>query len=379
MNFDFTNDEKRLLRDIKQIVQVFLENNRVQQYESTVFENNLRELLILLSETQYFNLSMGNHTSADGSPILMAVMESLAAAVPSLFPHIQVSSGLFGRALNTWGNKNQREIYLSPLAQGNLIGTIALREGHSAMEHDVLETSAKRDGNDWVINGVKKSVINGPLADCIAVVGYLEDQVALFLLEKGTEGLIIETPAETACINELTNTRIEMHNCRISPEQVIVKAEKNNILNELWSWENQLMIGISLGLFRSTFDNVRDFAKTYRFKDKPLIAYQEIGFKLSEMFTKFQTSQLLAYRALWMANTGHKESDQLMWCAKTFCSEAAEKAVMEAANTIGNCNYVPQNTDSDLHGSLKYTQISGIPNVMARTKIGNAVLGIKNR
>lgn len=146
----------------------------------------------------------------------------------------------------------------------------------------------------------------------------------------------------------------------------------------LRQWEDQVLLGASLGLSKTAFESARDYAKSHKSGGKPIIAYQEVGFKLAEMLTLFQTAQLLAYRTAWNLDTAAAEADELVDCAKVFCTEAAEQIASEALKILGGAGFTAGNPVEQAYRCAKYGQIAGTSTEIARVNIGDAALGYRN-
>jgi alkylation response protein AidB-like acyl-CoA dehydrogenase len=137
-------------------------------------------------------------------------------------------------------------------------------------------------------------------------------------------------------------------------------------------------LGASLGLMKTAFESARAYAKSHKTGGKPIIAFQEIGFKLSEMLTLFQTSQLFAYRTAWTTEKDPKEAESLTLCAKVFCTESAEQVASEAMKILGGAGYIAGNAVEQSFRCAKYGQIAGTSTEIARVKIGDTALGLRN-
>ncbi len=157
----------------------------------------------------------------------------------------------------------------------------------------------------------------------------------------------------------------------------MVPANPDDLLPTLRLWENQVMIGASLGALKAAFETARDSAKINRTGGKPAIAYQAVAFKLSEVLTLYQTAQLLAYRAAWTCDTLPKEAESLIWCAKVFCTEAAEKVAGYALQILSSEGFLSGNPAERAYRNAKLGQIYGTSTEIARVKIGDQALGYK--
>jgi len=128
---------------------------------------------------------------------------------------------------------------------------------------------------------------------------------------------------------------------------------------------------------KAAFEAARDYAKAHKSGGKPIIAYQEVGFKLAEMLTLFQTSQLFAYRAAWGADENPKDADSLTLSAKVFLTESAEKVASFALQILAGSGYQAGNAAERAFRCSKYLQIAGTSTEISRVKIGDAAMGIR--
>jgi alkylation response protein AidB-like acyl-CoA dehydrogenase len=286
-----------------------------------------------------------------------------------------MSTRLFGSIVAAWGNNEQKKRWLAPLMKGQFLGAVALSEDSLNVDNDPLKTTGTQDGDFFSITGDKTYVINGPVADWLAVAGLLNGRLALFIIENGTGGISTGKPFSTLGYDGASISRISLRNCRISMDQVIGPFEDRCALDTLRLWENQILLGASLGLMMAAFESARDYAKSHKSGGKPIIAYQEVAFKLSEMLTLQQASQLFAYRTAWTLETSPKEAESLMWCAKVFCTEAAEKVSGYSLQILAGSGFISGNPSETAYRCAKYGQIAGTSTEISRVKIGDAALG----
>jgi len=149
------------------------------------------------------------------------------------------------------------------------------------------------------------------------------------------------------------------------------------VIEKLRQWENLVLIGASLGMMKSSFESAKTFANTHRTGGKPIIAYQEVAFKLAEMLTLYQTSQLLAFRAAWASNMSDRKGGSLTLCAKVFCTESAEKVASQALQVLSGTGYRKGNKAECAYRCAKYAQIAGTSTEIARVKLGDEALGYR--
>lgn len=138
--------------------------------------------------------------------------------------------------------------------------------------------------------------------------------------------------------------------------------------------KDEILMGSALGIMKKAFETAKEFSKKEKSGNKPLIASQEIGFKLAEMLTLVDASRYLALRALWMEEEDEKEAEILRFCAKAFCVESAEKICSDAIQVLGLVSFNGSSPMKDFYLFSKFLGVSGTPTEKARIKIGDLLL-----
>ena len=376
MNYDFSEKEQTFFTVVEECVTGFAEKAGPQYRDREAAANDLRQALQQLASSGY--TQMGCSAGDNGTQTLVAAMETVAAAAPSIFLGVEMSCRMFGRLLDTWASAPVlKDDVLEKIRDGRAVGAVALSEAVMNTENQPLETSGTREGPEVVVNGMKSFVVNGPLADWVAVAGQFEEKAALFIIARDTPGLTLGERLVTSGYEGAAICGLTLEACRIPETQVIAGLDSGEMLSRLRLWENQIMMGASLGALKTAFETARDFAKTHKTGGKPAIAYQAVAFKLSEMMTLYQTAQLFAYRAAWTYDARPKEAESLTWCAKVFCTEASEKVASYALQVLSGEGFLAGNPAERAYRNAKLGQICGTSSEIARVKIGDHALGYK--
>jgi alkylation response protein AidB-like acyl-CoA dehydrogenase len=373
MNFDF-NDKQRAIRT--KIKGLFDQDakaalDQLEGVDTDQVRDALLHCLKILGKEGYLDLGLEN---GEDSMALVAAQESLATTSSSLFLSIEVNARIFGRLISLCGTPEQKSNILPSLKEGQLIGTVALSEEGMSIENNPLNTTGVPRNDGYNVSGSKGHVVNAPVADWIAVAGMMEKGIAFFLINKDSEGLSIGQRLSTLGYNGSAIAAITLENCPVPKKGVIGPFEGVELLKTVRMWEDQILTAASLGLMHRCFDVASNYAKSHMSGGKPIIAYQEVGFKLAEMLTLLQTAQLLAYRASWMTETRDKEVGGLVHCAKVFCAESAEEVASKALQILGGHGYLRGNPAEEGYRDAKYLQIAGTSSEISRMKIGDRVL-----
>ncbi len=378
MNFDFSESEQKFHQELAQALVALEPPERLQVGSKAAIPEWISRFQKLLAELGYFDLGFKMPGQEAGDSLhLMASQDILAAFSQSLYLTVEMSARMFGRIVQFWGTPEQQAQLLPKLKSGNILGAVALSEDAMNVTNDPLKTEGIEQDTVIQVSGKKSYVVNAPWADWVAVVGCMHDQTAIFLVDKHNKGLQIDAPLNPMGFEAAAIAGIQLDACDIPADRIIRPPENAAVLTSLRLWENHILIGASLGMMQAAFTSAKDFANSHHTGGKPIIAYQEVAFKLAEMLTLYQTSQLLAYRAAWNADRQTREKDGLMLCAKVFCAESAEKVASMALQIMSGHGYQHGSLAADAYACAKYTQIAGTSMEIARVLIGDEALGYK--
>jgi alkylation response protein AidB-like acyl-CoA dehydrogenase len=373
MHFDFSAEEKNRCETLAAHVEPALEE---ALEASATAGGAVKTALSRLASAGYLTLGL-TAEAPEGAAARLAAMEALAARAPALFLTVECSTRLLGRTIATWGTPAQKTRWLEGLTAGGWLGALALSEQTLNVDNDPLETRGEPRKGEVVLNGYKGFVVNAPLAERVGVVGYYGAAPAVFMLDRRAPGLEIDTRISTMGYDGLHIAALRFNACRLAEADIIRPPGEEDLLARLRLWENEVLMAAALGLMQAALNEARTHAKTHRTGGKPIIAYQEVGFKLAEMLTLQQTAQLLAYRAAWAALAEPKAAVSLNWCAKVFCTEAAERVCGEALRILGAAGFRAGSAAAKAYRAVKLTQISGTSTEIARVKIGDDALGYR--
>lgn len=373
MNFDFNTDELALFEQIQTIAGRISEQGP-EGLDSEGAETLIRKALKDFAETGY--LAMGvQENDTIGASALMKAVEIIAAASPSLCLSVEMSRLVFGRMIAEFGGGPLADEILKPLLSGRIIGAVAMSESSMNVENDPFTTHGVHKGDTVEATGSKRFVVNGPWADWIAVAGSLKEGAALFIVHRDDPGLMIGDRIQTVGYEGAAVSEVTLNACRIPQYRVLGPFSRNEVPGQIRFWENQTLLGVSLGLMTAAFESAKAYAGSHVTGGKPIAAYQEVAFKLAEMLTLCHTARLFARRAAWTCAVDPKEGRVLTDCAKVFVTEAAEKVTGDALRILSGHGFMSGNSAEQAWRCSKYVQIAGVSTEIARVKIGDHVLG----
>ncbi|PIP45467.1 MAG: hypothetical protein COX16_13090 [Deltaproteobacteria bacterium CG23_combo_of_CG06-09_8_20_14_all_51_20] len=372
MDFDQSAAELGLKEAIKDITSGEKENPESDAFSTAPlnYRNMLLKLMKALSPTGYLETGVRDGRN---STALVAAQEELAAWSPPIFLSVETSSRMVGRLLALFGKGPECSTILDSLLNGQLIGSAAFSETNASFDQNASETRATLQDNGYIITGSKNWVAGASSADLVACLADSGGRPGVFIIRAGDKGFSTGTELTSNAIPGSVFNPVTLRDCLVPSDRAVIPDDKD-FLNTVKLWEDQILTSLALGLSQRSYREALSHSKTHHSGGKPIIAYQEIGFKLAEMLTLLQSAQLLAYRAAWADETGNREAEVLARCAKVFCSEACERISTEALQVLGTKGVFEESLAASALRESKFLQIAGTSSERSRVKIGDNVL-----
>jgi alkylation response protein AidB-like acyl-CoA dehydrogenase len=375
MNFDWAEED----RDLKTRIGRILGDGARQELES-LDEADLPSMrrtacryLRLLAEVGYLGYGLGP-ANRDQVLTLLAGQEELAMVSGSLFLSVEVTARLFGGLVAGFGDPEQVGDLRRAVERGEIIAAVAVSEPAEPGAPAGVRTQARSESDHYVVSGKKDFVTNGPLADWFAVAGRVGEQAAVFLVEAASEGVTIGPRIRTLGYNGLAVSSLELTDVNVPRSRTLGPFEDTGPLEFVRLMEDLLLSIASIALIHRATYTAKKHAGAHERAGKPVIAHQEVRFKLAEMLTLQQTAQLLTYRAGWMYSNADPETTTLVHCAKVFSAEASERVSNLAMQIMAGQGYVWGNIVERAYRESKYAALAGTTSELARMAIAEDLL-----
>jgi butyryl-CoA dehydrogenase len=276
---------------------------------------------------------------------LALVLEEIAAGDGGTSTAISVTNCPVNAILMRYGNAAQKKRWLTPLARGEMLGVFCLTEPHVGSDASALRTTALREGDGYVLNGVKQFITsgkNGHLAVVVAVTdkGAGKRGMSAFLVPTDAPGYVVARLEDKIGQHSSDTAQINFDNCRI-PADHLIGEEGEGYRIALSALEGG-RIGIaaqSVGMARSAFEVALAYAKERQSFGTAIINHQAVGFRLADCATQLEAARQLIWHAATLRDAGRpclKEAAM----AKLFASEIAEQVCSAAIQTLGGYGYV---------------------------------------
>ncbi|MGJ9419204.1 acyl-CoA dehydrogenase family protein [Massilia sp. CMS3.1] len=293
---------------------------------------------------------------------LALVLEEIAAGDGGISTIISVNNCPVCSIAMMYASEAQKQQWLIPLAQGELLGAFALTEPHTGSDAAALRTTAVRDGDEYVINGTKQFITSGKYGD-VAIVMAVTDKAAgkkgisAFWVPVNTPGYIVAGLEQKMGQHSSDTAQIVFENCRV-PAANLIGEEGMGYKIALSGLEGG-RIGIasqSVGMARAAFEAALAYAKDRTSFGKPIFEHQAVQFRLSEMAMQIEAARQLILHAASMKDAGLpclKEAAM----AKLFASEMAERVVSNAMQVFGGYGYVSDFPIERIYRDVRVCQI----------------------
>ena len=293
---------------------------------------------------------------------LALVLEEIAAGDGGTSTAISVTNCPVNAILMRYGNAAQKKQWLMPLAQGTMLGAFCLTEPHTGSDASSLRTTAVKQGDGYVLNGVKQFITSGQNGQ-VAIVIAVTDKGAG---KKGMSAFIVPTDAPGYSASRLEDklgqhssdtAQVNFDNCRI-PAENLIGAEGEGYKIALGGLEGG-RIGIaaqSVGMARSAFEVALNYAKDRQSFGTAIFNHQAVGFRLADCATQLEAARQLIWHAASLRDAGRpclKEAAM----AKLFASEMAESVCSAAIQTLGGYGYVSDFPVERIYRDVRVCQI----------------------
>jgi hypothetical protein len=309
---------------------------------------------------------------------LAVILEEIAAGDGATSTVISVNNCPCCSILMGFGNDNQKERFLKPLARGDMLGAFCLTEPHVGSEAGGLKTTAVRDGDDYVLNGVKQFITSGKNGN-VAIVMAVTDKAAgkkgisAFLVPTATPGYIVARVEDKLGQHASDTAQILFENCRVPAANLL--GEEGQGLKIALSGLEGGRIGIAsqaVGMARAAFEAALLYSKDRTSFGQPIFQHQAIQFKLADMATEIEAARQLIWHAASLKDAGLpclKEAAM----AKLFASEMAEKVCSEAIQIHGGYGYLSDFPVERIYRAVRVCQIYEGTSEVQKILIGRAL------
>ena len=346
MNFEYSEEQNHIADAAKEFAEKYIRPYIMEWDEAQTFPVSLFKkagemgfMGVFIAE-EYGGSGLGYHE-------YIAIIEEISKVDPSIGLSVAAHNSLCTGHINYFGNEAQKKKWLPKLTSAEWIGAWGLTEHNTGSDAGGMNTTAIKDGDYYVLNGAKNFIthgISGDVAVVIARTGEKGDSHAMsaFVVEKGTKGFTSGKKEDKLGMRASETAELIFDNCRVHKDNLLGE-EGGGFVQALKVLDGgRISIGaLSLGIAKGAYEAALKYSKERVQFGKPISSFQGISFKLADMATEIEASELLLHKAAYLKNAG-KSVTKIGAMAKMFASEVCVKAANEAVQIHGGYGYTKE-------------------------------------
>ncbi|WP_281324516.1 acyl-CoA dehydrogenase family protein [Flavobacterium sp. IMCC34518] len=343
MNFDYNETQSLIAQSIKDFAEKNIRPFIMEWDEAQIFPiplfKKLGEMgfMGILVPTELGGSGLGYHE-------YITIVEEISKVDPSIGLSVAAHNSLCTNHILTFGNEEQKKKWIPKLATGEHIGAWGLTEHNTGSDAGGMNTTAVRDGDFWVVNGAKNFIthaISGDIAVVIVRTGEKGDSKGMtaFVFEKGMPGFTSGKKENKLGMRASETAELIFDNCRIPDANRLGEVGQGFIQAMKILDGGRISIGaLSLGIAKGAYEAALKYSKERHQFGQPISEFQGISFKLADMATEIEASELLLHKAAFLKEQ-HRPVTQLGAMAKMYSSEVCVKVANDAVQIHGGYGY----------------------------------------
>ena len=379
MNFELT-EEQKMIQDMarkfaeREIKPVAAELDRTHRHPQDIVKQ--------MGELGLMGVTIPDEYGGAGMDYVCYVLSmiEISKACASCGVIMSVCNSLYCFPVYKYGTEEQKQQFLRPVASGEYLGCYGLTESGAGSDPAKMRTNAVLDGNEWVINGVKKFITNGNVSRYCVLAAVTEKDlgykgISSFLIDlENTPGFHVGTVEDKLGINASGTAELVFEDARIPQENLLGKRGEG--FKQMLTTLDGGRIGIAsqaIGIGRAVLEEAIEYSKTREQFGRPISSFQAIQWKLADMATQLDAAELLTLRAAWLEQNGRSyEKEAAM--AKLLASDTAMWAAIEGVQILGGYGYCKDYPMERHMRDAKITQIYEGTNEIMRLVISRNLL-----
>jgi alkylation response protein AidB-like acyl-CoA dehydrogenase len=378
MNFTFDETQLMIQQTARDFAETELRPNVSERDEKEEFPY---DAVKKMGELGFMGMKVAEKYGGAGLDTISYVlaMEEISKVDASAGVIMSVNNSLVCYGLEKWGNEEQKQKYLVPLAQGKLLGAFALSEPEAGSDATNQHTTAVRDGDFYALNGTKNFITNGKNADVVLVMAQTDKTkgpkgISTFIVEKNYPGFFVAKKERKLGIRSSDTVSLAFQDCRVPAENRI--GEEGFGFKFAMKTLDGGRVGIAsqaMGIAMAALEESVKYAKQRKSFGKYLAEHQAIQFKIADMQTKIDAAQMLVLHAA-ATETDDPAFSTLAAESKLFASKIAVECALEAIQIHGGYGYCKDYPVERLLRDSKITEIYEGTSEVQRIVISRSIL-----
>jgi len=346
MNFQFSEEQELIAESARNFAEQYIRPHIMEWDETQHFPIDVLKkagemgFMGIFIPEEYGGSGLGYHE-------YIAIIEEIAKVDPSIGLSVAAHNSLCTGHIFYFGNEEQKQKWLPKLASGEWLGAWGLTEHNTGSDAGGMNTTATKDGDHYILNGTKNFITHGKSGDVAVVVARTGEKgdahgMSAFVVERGTPGFSSGKKEDKLGMRASETAELIFDHCKVHKDNML-GAEGEGFVQSLKLLDGgRISIGaLSLGIAKGAYEAALKYSKEREQFGKPISSFQGISFKLSDMATEIQASELLVHKAASMKNKGEKVTTAGAM-AKMYASEACVRIANEAVQIHGGYGYIKE-------------------------------------
>jgi len=378
MDYLFT-EEQKMIQDLAR--QIADEKIRPAAAEYDEKEEFPWSILKVIAESDLFGIYIEEKYGGTGGGVvdLCIATEEFSKACGGIAVSY-AASALGAYPIILYGTDKQKEKYLPDIASGKKLAAFAITEAGAGSDAGAVSTTAKKQGDYYILNGVKQWITNGGEAETYTVIAMTDKSkgsrgASAFILEKGMPGFEFGKKEEKLGIRSSATRELVFNNCKVPKENLIGKEGLGFIVAMKTFDKSRPGIGAqAVGIAQGALDHALRYAKERQQFGKPISSFQGIQFMLADMGTQIEAARALVYATAKMIDSGTKDISKASAMTKLFASDVAMRVTTDAVQIFGGYGYMRDYPVEKYMRDAKITQIYEGTNQIQRGVIASELI-----
>ncbi|MBW1853863.1 MAG: acyl-CoA dehydrogenase family protein [Deltaproteobacteria bacterium] len=378
MDYDFTEEQREIVELTRKIAKERMLPVRAELDEGEEFPWEIMHILgeaglfgIYIPE-EYGGLGFGNMENC----LAVEELSKCCIGISVTF----AASGLGAYPILLYGSEEQKKKYLPDIASGKKLAAFGLTESAAGSDAAAIRTTAQKDGNEYVLNGVKQWITNGGEAETYSVIAITNKTkgprgASAFIVEKDTPGFTFGKKEKKLGIRASATRELVFEDCRVPKENLIAREGMGFIV--AMKTFDQTRPGIAsqgVGLAQGALDAAVEYARERETFGKPLISHQAVQHMLADMATQTEAARQLTYLSARAADKLSKDLPKVSAMSKLFATDVAMKVTTDVVQIFGGYGYMRDYPVEKMMRDAKILQIYEGTNQIQRNVIGQCLI-----
>jgi len=378
MEFSYSEELLEIKKTVREFAEREIRPHVMEWDEMQIFP---RDVLAQLADLGFMGVLIPPEYGGAGLGYVeyATIVEELSRVDGSIGISVAAHNSLCTGHIFNAGTEDQRRRFVVPLARGEKIGAWSLTEPEAGSDAGGTQSTARLDGNHWVLNGQKTFTTHGTYGDICVAMAVTDKSaghrgISAFILEKGMPGFFAGRKENKLGLRASDTSTVVFEDCKLPKENLLGEPGQGFVdALKVLDGGRISIAALGIGMAQGAYEAALHYSKQRKQFGKPISEFQAIQFKLADMATEIDAARLLTYRAAWMKDRGMKTTAESSM-AKLYAGEVAVRAANECVQIHGGYGYIKDYPAEKYYRDVKLCTIGEGTSEIQRLVIAREIL-----